>query len=176
MKKLLLYLMVIINLALITSCSIGGNRVGMLNHSNDEEKSKNRLEQMLDFIVSKDDDGLKGVFSIQALEEDDDFDSEIEYLFEFFQGEVVAWELLTGPQVSEMIDHGSKTKELKTWYEVETDSNTYIVFILEFTEDTENPENLGVYALRIVKEVDKDTQMTYWQEMAIPGIYMPEEQ
>lgn len=175
MNKLFLYLVIVINLVFITSCSIGGDRATMLNDSNDEEKSNNRLEQILNLIVSKDEEGLKGVFSLRALEEDNDFDSEIEYLFELFQGEDIAWELLTGPQVSETNDYGSKTKEVKTWYKVETERNTYIAFILEYTEDTEHPENLGVYALRIVKEEDKDTQMTYWQDMVIPGIYMPEE-
>ena len=48
------------------------------------------------------------------------------------------------------------------------------MFILEYTVDTENSENLGVYALRIVNKEDEDTNMTYWQDMVIPGIYRPD--
>lgn len=174
MKRLRVYIMLMLCLLLATSCSIGGDRTRMLNESNEKEESQDTLELILDSIATKDSESLKSIFSSQALKEVDYFDRDIEYLFEFFQGEVNRWEIRTGPQVSETNDHGKKTKEMKTWYEVETDTNNYIVFILEYTGDTEHSENLGVYALRIVNKEDEDTQMTFWQDMVIPGIYRPD--
>ncbi len=171
MERLKILLVMMLCVCLTTSCSIGGDRAKMLNESNDKEESKDTLELILDSISTKDSESLKSIFSSQALDEIDDFGSDIEYLFEFFQGEVGDWEIRTGPQVSETNDHGKKTKEMKTWYNVKTDSNKYVVFILEYTEDTEHAENLGVYALRIVNEEDVDTQMTFWQDMVNPGIY-----
>lgn len=174
MYKIILYLMILLNTFAVTSCTIGGDRVEMLNDSNHFNDADSRLVQILDFIENKDKEGMQEIFSQQALNEADDLDNEMDYIFEFFEGEVMSWKD-SGVSVGETNDYGSKTKQVRSFFEVETDEESYVVFILENTEDTEQPENVGVYTLRIIKAEDEDTQFTYWQEMAIPGIYMPEE-
>lgn len=146
----------------------------MLNESNEKEESNNTFEEVLNSISEEDKEALKDVFSDYVLEDVDNMDEDIDYLFELLRGNVINWEIRTGPQVSETNDHGKKTKELKTWYEVETDENNFVVFILEYTVDTEQPENIGIYSLRVVKKEDEDAHMTYWQDMMIPGIYRPD--
>lgn len=174
MYKIILFLMILVNSLLFCSCEIGGDRVEMLNSSSNFKDADSRLVQILDFIVDKDKEGMKDIFSQQALNEDDDFDNEMAYIFEVFKGEVVSWKD-SGVSVGETNEHGSKTMQVRSFYEVETDEESYVVFILEKVEDTEQPENIGIYTLRIIKAEDEDTQFEYWQEMAIPGIYMPEE-
>ena len=39
--------------------------------------------------------------------------------------------------------------------------------------DTDYPNNVGLYTLRVIKAEDKDTQFGYWQDMKLPGIYIP---
>lgn len=41
--------------------------------------------------------------------------------------------------------------------------------------DTDNPDNVGLYSLRVVRAEDKGKLMGYWQHMNIPDIYYPEE-
>lgn len=166
--------MILLNILIVTSCMIGGDRVEMLNNSNDDKDADSRLEQILGFIVDKDKEGMKEIFSQQALDEDDDFDKELDYLFELFEGEVVSWKN-SGVSVGETNNYGSKTKQVRSFYEVETDEESYLVFVLESIEDTEQPKNIGVYTLRIIKAENEDAQFATWQEMAIPGIYMPED-
>ena len=36
-------------------------------------------------------------------------------------------------------------------------------------------ENIGIYALRACKEEDKEQYFTYWEDMQIAGIYVPDE-
>ncbi|GKX29601.1 hypothetical protein SH1V18_20810 [Vallitalea longa] len=181
MKKILLILIITLNVVLITSCSISsrsmvGSRVKELNESNDDEIANSTLQKILDAIVGEDEESIKDIFSKQALEEDENFDTEMKYIFDFFSGEVISYENYAGRIVSKKINYGAKIKDIKSFYEVETDEENYLVFIMEYTEDTDHPDNVGVYTLRIIKAEDKETEFTYWQDMAIPGIYMPEEE
>jgi len=50
-------------------------------------------------------------------------------------------------------------------------TNKNILFLLEYTVDTKNPDNIGLYTLRIINAEDEETQWGSWQKMKIPGIY-----
>ena len=45
----------------------------------------------------------------------------------------------------------------------------------KYTIDTDMLENIGIYALRACKEEDKEQYFTYWEDMQIAGIYVPDE-
>jgi outer membrane scaffolding protein for murein synthesis (MipA/OmpV family) len=64
---------------------------------------------------------------------------------------------------------------LVSWYTVVTDKEKYMFFVIDYTKDTINLDNTGLYTLRVIKAVDKETQFTYWQDMGISGIYKPKE-
>ncbi len=85
----------------------------------------------------------------------------------YFQGEVVYLELIT----DEHIDYRHKTEELKSFYIVNTDKQKYLVFLLEFTLDTDHHDNVGLYPLWVIKAEDKETQFGSWQKMKIAGSY-----
>ena len=73
-----------------------------------------------------------------------------------------------------LIENGNRWEKLFSWFNVVTDKERYVFFILQYSVDTFDPDNVGVYSLRVVKEADEYTQMTYWTDMEIPGIYQPE--
>lgn len=156
---------------LLSSCTSRGGRV--LDTSEDKQADF-CMEQILDALKNQDKDALKKLFSEQAVSEAKDFDGNIDYLFEFFQGEVKSskqdkW------SSDEEIDYGKESDMLRAWYTVTTDKNQYIFFIIDYTTDTINPDNAGLYTLRVIKAEDKETQLTYWQDMQIAGIYEPEQ-
>lgn len=170
MKKLSVYLLIIMSILLLNSCSLGGR--GMLT-SNDDKKADARLEQVLKVIEKKDKKGLKAMFSKQALAQAEDMDSSIEYVFNLFQGKVTSWNNYAGFTLDETNDYGHITKEAKSFYNVNTDNQKYIFFILEYTADTDHPDNVGLYTLRVIRAEDEKTQFGYWQDMKIPGVYKP---
>ena len=96
-------------------------------YDNDDKIADKRLEQVLE-AINHDSIFLEKMFSENALAEADDFDGQMEYLFDFFQGDVQSWERDTGPLASESIEYGSKTKELKSWYSVNVDKQKYLFF------------------------------------------------
>lgn len=115
------------------------------------------------------------MFSKQALAEADDFDGHMDYLFEFFQGKV---QLVKndGPTPSdEDFEYGKRSKMIRSFFYVTTDKEKYVFFLLDYPVDTINPDNKGLYTLRVIKAEDEKAQLTYWQKMKIPGIYKPEE-
>ena len=64
---------------------------------------------------------------------------------------------------------------LISWYTVTTDKEKYKFFVIDYTKDTINPDNAGLYTLRVIKAEDEYTQFAPWQDMQIAGIYKPEE-
>lgn len=171
MKKI--YLLFIALIFLLTSCSLGGGN--MQKTSN--QKAENRLEQIINGIQNHDGDALKALFSVNAIKESKDIDECINYMFEYFQGTIQSYswgDNTIGPISDISVNHGKKKVELKSWFSVITDEEKYMFFTLDYPQDTFDSDNVGLYTLRVVKECDKDTQMTYWQDMKIPGIYIPQ--
>ncbi|HEX9059711.1 MAG TPA: DUF5104 domain-containing protein [Clostridia bacterium] len=171
MVKKVVFLIFIVSTFLFTSCSFGGGRTLV---SSEDKKADARIEQILSAIKDKDRETIKALFSKQALDESKDFDSGIDYLLSFFQGDVKSWKRDKWSS-GESIEHGKKSVMLRSWYTVETDKDKYMFFIIDYTEDTINPNNAGLYTLRVIKAEDKDTQFTYWQDMKLAGIYKPKE-
>lgn len=57
----------------------------MMISDDSDKKADARMEQILDTLKNNDKDTLKAMFSKKALSEADDFEGQIEYLFDFFK-------------------------------------------------------------------------------------------
>lgn len=170
-KKIVAMLCIVCTVVMQTSCSFRGGR--MLVRS-DGQIADARLEQILSALKDKNKEALKGLFSKQALDETKDFDDGIEYVFDFFQGNVESWERDTLSS-GEKIRHGKKSVMITSFYLVNTDVNQYMFFVIDYAKDTIKPNNEGMYTLRVIKAEDEETEFGYWQDMTIPGIYKPKE-
>lgn len=169
MSKKIIVLFLLANILLLSSCSLlGGSRTDMLNKNNDERKADARLEQVIKSIKNKDKDSIKAMFSKHALNEAKDLDERIHYLFTLIEGDIKSWERIGG-SVDESDDHGRKTIKSRYRYDVYTDQEQYLFSILEYTKDDNNPENVGVYSLKIINVKNEEPIFSD------AGIYKPEE-
>lgn len=176
MRKRIIGFLLIASMLFLCSCSLGGSRVQMLNKDNDEGKADARMEQIIEAIKSKDKDSLKTMFSKQALNEAEDLDGRMDYLFNFVQGNIESWKPIVHGATTESVDHGSSVKKSSSWYYVNTDKQKYLLFFLECTTDTDHSENVGVYMLQVIKAEDKDTQFDGGgPKTRCAGIYKPKE-
>ncbi|MDD7793075.1 DUF5104 domain-containing protein [Clostridium sp. 'White wine YQ'] len=181
MQKLIIGSILILSMLLLSSCSIGGSRTEMLNKDSDDTKANGRLEQVIEAIRNKDKDALRGMFSKQAADATDNFDSGVDNLFGFIQGKVGSWEKLDGPTVFESNDHGHETKEVNSYYYVNTDKQKYFFLLQDYPIDTDHPDNVGLYMLLVVKAEDEkdiydgDKKIIYDGDKKIShaGIYIP---
>ncbi len=141
-------------------------------YDGDRVKTNARLEQVIKAIENKDEKSLKSMFSKRVLEETEDIDSDIEYLFNFVQGDIESWVREAGGVSGSK--YYNRLVTYRTRFKVTTDKETYIFLILEYPTDKDNPDNVGVYMLQVIKEEDKKTQFDFGFEIVCPGIYRPE--
>ncbi|ABN54420.1 MAG TPA: DUF5104 domain-containing protein [Hungateiclostridium thermocellum] len=170
MIKKIVLLILLTNSFMLTSCLYRGGPV----YVGEERAAKKRIKEILAAIENKDKEAMKALFSKKALAEVNDFDEGVDYLFDFFQGDVQSWEIDAWSS-GESIERGKKSIMLRVWYIVTTDKEKYMFFVIDYIKDTMNPDNAGLYTLRVIKAEDEETEFGYWQDMVIPGIYKPEQ-
>jgi len=147
----------------------------IIDATTEEEMANRRIRNLVLDIEWQSEEMLKSRFSNQAINEAADFKGEIDSLFEFFQGNVI-FRKLDSWQLEKSIENDKISEMLLSWHLVVTDQDRYLFFIADFISDMINPDNRGVYTLRVIKAEDADTQMLAdWRDMLIPGIYIPSE-
>lgn len=172
MRKRILIFVILTNALLLSSCAVSGSSSKAQYRQGNARVAYELTEQITIAINNKDRATIKSMFSKQALIEAKDFDASMDYLFELFQGEIKSISD-NGLVVSTSNNYGHKTEDIEASYVVETDKNKYIFFLVECTINTDIPDKLGLYTLRVIKAEDRATQYGTWQNMAIPGIYKP---
>lgn len=130
------------------------------------------MEQIISAIKDKDKETLKLLFSEQALDEAIDFDSEIDSLFDFIQGDIDSWER-DGLGSDESIDYGKKSLMIRFAITINTDKDDYVLFVIDYNVDTKNPDNQGVYMLEVSKS-SYSGEWESWQKRMHAGISIVE--
>jgi hypothetical protein len=183
MSRIFIGLLLVLGVFAFTSCGqinsnsteettvFRNNRTRMLDKGNEEEKADDRMKQILDIIENK--DNLKILFSEKVLQEANDFDKSMSYLFDFIQGDIISCERRKWTS-SELIKSGKHSQKVVSWHIVKTDKKDYEFFIIDYPIDAINPNNEGLYTLNVYEYGRNDPKFVYWQDMEIPGIYRPE--
>jgi len=163
--------LLIAGILLLSSCSLLDMQ--QTNADRDEMKTDAMFETILSAIENGDSDTIKALFSEEALEEANDIDGAIEYLFNLFDGEIVSWE--RGAQsIGTSYREGRSSRLIRTWYTVYTETGRYLFLLLDYDENTIDPNLEGLYTLHGIDDADEDAAWGTWQELEAPGVYMPE--
>lgn len=136
----------------------------------DNELADARMEQVFIAIKEQNKNALKELFSKKAIEESENIDADIEKLLCFIQGNVVSWNRDETPIVFDSAENGSITKQLITWYYLSTQEQNYLLLLVDYPIDTIDPENVGVYAMRILKEEDENKLTGALEDCVVPGV------
>lgn len=163
-------LLVLISLLLITSCDkVGGVSRGRKIGS-EEKRVDARIKQIISAIKGKDKESLKSLFSKKALDEANDFENGVDYLFKLLQGDVDTWKRC-GWSSGESIENGKKSLMTRFSFDVKTKKDTYHFFVIDYNTDTINPDNQGVYMLELIKFTD-EKDLESWQDRMRAGLYI----
>lgn len=156
MKKTII---VIIFLAII---SLSGcfSRVKMLNfeYQSESKQSEEIVYSIVSAINNHDSLTLKNLFSVNARNDSESLDDDIEHLMGVYQGEIVSLDRISG-HTSESNNYGVKEISISKSYIVETDSNSYL-FRFEIRRNDNNIDDNGLFQLEIVKE--ESDQFLFW--------------
>lgn len=131
----------------------------------------NPFEKIISAIQEKNTEDLKSLFSPNALKETNDFDGGAEYLFGFFQGDIIS---MDEASISSGSNHnGEKLRKIKYMNTVTTRKGKYVVFYINILEDTDDTDNVGLYMLQIIKEADMEKEFDWGNKTKCAGIYCP---
>ena len=171
-NKIALMLVIVMSLFLFSSC----DKIGHRNESGgiiigEGQKADERMEQIISAIKANDKEALKSLFSKKALDEIDDLDGEVDSLFNFIQGDITSWER-DGWASDESIEYGKKSLMIRFAINVNTDKDKYRFFIIDYSTDTINPDNEGVYMLEV--RLAETHNSGSWQDRMRPGISIVE--
>ena len=151
-------------------CSIS---CGYIFSSNDGAKAEKKFSIIFSSIINKDSKKLKKLFSKKAIVESGNIDDGIQFIFSLIKGDNITWERSKGIVVDESVEYGKRKVELKSFFTIRTNIEEYLVFVLDYTKDTFDPSNVGIYSLRVINKKNEKVEFGYWQDMKIPGIYKP---
>ncbi len=153
-KKIFIFMLLNV-VILFSSCSF--KNVKYLFYD-DSMKADARMKQIIEAIKDNDKEGLKILFSKQALKESNDIDGSITDLFKFIHGDIKSWN--QDSEISdESIEGDKKTTKIQSWFIVNTDNIKYKFFTVDYPIDMIHPNNQGLYTIRVVKAEDKDDSL-----------------
>ncbi len=137
----------------------------------DKSKSDERIKGIIVAIEQQDSEKLIAMFSAKSKNDAKNLKEQVKSFCESFDDKNLSFEDNAGPVVYEDIEKGEKIKKLVNWYTVMGAKGNYTFFIVEYTEDTLDKANVGLYTLRVIKECDFENQFIEHDKMEIPGLF-----
>ena len=169
MKRFLCILIAVLLAFGLASCS---SLKGGVWSADNRQTAEDRFQQIMKAIEEKDTEGLKNMFSPNALEEAEDIDGGIAYLMDFFKGTI--WTTDLTYQVNNSTRDGEKTSTIRCMTIVSA-KGSYLVFFIDIVKDTKDPDNVGLYMLQIIKESQRDDEFDWGKgESYCAGVYRPD--
>ena len=145
--------------AALTGCA--NLRVGLmlLQHATGpydpmDQVMEDRLNAILEAAVAQDAAAIKAQFAPNAIAAQPELDDQIEALFDYYDSENGEIDNISGRTGSASDGAGGKN----CYYEMSgkiVSGEMYLVYIRAITEDTNDPDNVGVWALLLRRKADE---------------------
>lgn len=152
----------------------------------DGQLSHDRMAQIIAALNSHDAAALKGMFTRYAVEEHStDLDDGLDDLFSYFPEGDVSWqESQGGSAIYKRVDGDARTVLLPSFYRVSSGGVDYRLFFADFTENTIDPDIVGLYAIGVVpaaewRNSEPEAELYPWtgtfdlDASGHPGIFIP---
>ncbi len=155
MKKVIVLTFLVLAIISLNSCIfMPRNRTVMFSSA--RSIAEKRFEDIIEALSNNDKDAIKAMFSANALSKADNFDEELDNLFDYVHGEIESWESDGGLSSPEEWNKGEHKKEIISGYLFSTDEADYEVVVYDFIDDTTDPDNIGLYSLCIVNSEENE--------------------
>ncbi len=163
MKKYFLLVISILSIfSIICGCSV---------IESDDDLADARIKQVFSAIENKDRTLMYNQFSQNAIS--GDLQTKITDLFAFIEGDTISWSRDESSVVLDTVEYGKRSKQLTTWYTIKTTQEEYLVLLIDYPIDTIEPDNEGLYTLKIIKSADENKLTGTTEDWTLPGIYLP---
>ena len=172
-KKIILTVIVTITIFPLTSCSLLGSLIERFGGETDKERGIRRVEEIMRAIENRDREAIISMFSKQVIQDNQDIDKGIDYLFGLVEGEYESYK-------SNGSSMGRSNARIKIIYQeyrydfyITTSKNEYYHNFIDRNIDSENPENVGVFSIVMFKSSDDENMDN--RIFSESGIYYPTE-
>ena len=131
------------------------------------------IELILSLLEKKDSEGLRDLFSEEALENAESIDECISYLLKTFNGDVLSFES-AGYYKSDYFADGARERyELfQQRFYVETTEGSWFVYFSRYTLSNNRPDRMGLQKLQVIPREDEKS-LFRWGDNFGPGIFAP---
>ena len=159
-KKIsLMFLVTLFLEVLLTGCANLKVGLMLLQHATGpydpmDRVMEDRLNAILEAAVAQDAAAIKAQFAPNAIAAQPELDSQIEALFDYYDSENGEIDNISGRAGSASDGAGGKNR----YYEMSgkiVSGEMYLVYIRAITEDTNDPDNVGVWALLLRRKADE---------------------
>ena len=146
-KQISCIAIIIAGVLFMSSCMPVKERISRLLMTSDERAATKCYEQVVKALEKQDKEAIKSMFSKQALGEAEDFDENLDQLFEIFDSKFEPYNFDHG-YVGERIDYGKREKEIHLGFDIKVNESTFF-YLIDYPVNTLNPDKKGLYALRV---------------------------
>lgn len=161
MKKSIACLLTIVWLMLAVGCKLPATISGEESPPNSSEKSASdspenaTVSALLEAIAARDSEAITALFAENAREEVSDFHDDVEELLNYMHEKNFQVEEITVPSSGQSIRYGKVIQQKETVRcEITSEGDAYRLAMRNITKDIEEPKNVGIWSLSIIRTVD----------------------
>lgn len=161
MKKSIACLLTIVWLLLAVGCKLPTRISGEESPPNSSEKSasdspeNDTVSALLEAIAARDSEAITALFAENAREEASDFRDDVEELLDYMHEKKFQVEEITVPSSGQSIRYGKVIQQKETVRcEITSEGDAYRLAMRNITKDIEEPKNVGIWSLSIIRTVD----------------------
>lgn len=119
------------------------------------------LEQLIQAVEAKDAAAVKAMFAPAVIDNTDNLDQQVSDLLDFCTGELTDYQRY-GPSTHMSRCATARTKYVQASFDLTTTAGEYRIALRICVIDSENPENVGITALHIIRRENSDPTHAYW--------------
>ena len=164
-------------LCILTSC--GGSLSYFISSEDLAQKS---MGSLLDALEEGNQKKVQRMFAKTAVRKAENFEKQLEDLFDFFKGDIEHWEISGGVVDYRSSNFGHDFREIEGKCTVTTENSNYTIVFRERVRDNVRWGNVGIHSLRVYHTEDEEIYFPRvngsardWSLLQIPGIFTPQE-
>lgn len=149
MKRISIVLSTILLFAILAA-----SLCGCILPKTNAEAAKDNLEKLISCLENNDHSGVKALFAPSRIRDIEGFDSDIDDLLYYFNGEFISHDFDNPPATFDDIDSGIKKKWFIISANITTSEGEFFVSMYWCDLDTANKDNVGIWSLYIFNHED----------------------
>ena len=145
---------------IINLCACSADGKNMFKTKSDQDIANEKLDKVLQALENNDPEALKKLFSVNAINSSDSFESDLQLLIDYFDGKTIFYNNQCALNVSRTREDDFEKKAISSTYDVETDKQIYRIAIQDVITNTLDQNDVGINSLYIIIKSD-DTDHNY---------------